>query len=273
MPKVPSSLPVSGLFGVVKPSGPPSMSVVNDIKTLVASSRLFVEADKLATRKLKTGKRGKYGRDVVKIGQGGTLDPLADGVLVIGVGKATRKLGDFLDCVKEYRTTCLLGCETDSYDSQGARVRIAPWHQVTREKVESALSEFRGEILQAPPIFSALKMDGRPLYEYAREGIPLPRPIEKRKVTVHSLELIEWKGSEHDFHWPEKEFTEEQKHAVEKALQGVEGNVSIQDVPDTEGKAEEVPTAFVLSMKVSGGTYVRSIVHDLGHALDPRPTS
>ena len=114
--------------------------------------------------------------------------------------------------------------------------------------------------------FSALKMDGKPLYEYARKGIPLPRPIEKRKVTVHSLNLIEWKGSNHTFRWPEKQFSDGEKKAMEKALEGVEGNPSIKDEPDCDGP-EEVPTAFVLSMKVSGGTYVRSIVHDIGRAV------
>ena len=84
MPKVLTSFPVSGLFAVAKPSGPTSMSVVNDIKQLVTSSRLFVEADKINQPKsAKEKKRGKFAKDVVKIGQGGTLDPLADGVLGI----------------------------------------------------------------------------------------------------------------------------------------------------------------------------------------------
>jgi len=170
-------------------------------------------------------------------------------------------------CSQEYRTTCLLGCETDSYDSEGAQVRVAPWRHVTREKVEDALEQFRGEISQAPPIFSALKMDGKPLYEYARNGIPLPRPIEKREVTVHSLEITEWKGSEHDFRFPERKFTEEQKKAVEKALQSVDEAIEVKDEPEPSEESSAAPTAFVLSMKVSGGTYVRSIVHDLGHAL------
>lgn len=110
-------------------------------------------------------------------------------------------------------------------------------------------------------------MDGKPLYEYARNGIPLPRPIEKRPVTVHSLELVDWKGTKHNFCWPEKKFTDDQKKAVEKALQGVEGNVVVKDEPEETDSAGQTPTAFVLRMKVSGGTYVRSIVHDLGHAL------
>jgi len=269
MPKViPSSFPVSALFGVVKPSGPTSMSIVNDIQQLVARSRLFVDAGKLEKMKGKKldRRRGKAGREAVKIGQGGTLDPLADGVLVIGVGRGTKKLNEFLNCVKEYQTTCLLGCETDSYDCDGARVRLAPWQHITREKVETALPQFRGEITQVPPIFSALKMDGRPLYEYARKGIPLPRPIEGRKVTVHSLEIVKWLDHDHAFRWPEKQLSSEEKQALEKALRSVQGDKYIKDEPEIESN-NQVPTAFVLKMKVSGGTYVRSIVHDLSHSL------
>jgi tRNA pseudouridine55 synthase len=105
MPKVSlAALPVSALFAVAKPSGPASMTVINDIKQLVAGSRLFVEAEKLEERKRKAkhngSHRGKRTRDVVKIGQGGTLDPLADGVLVVGVGKGTKRLNDLLEGVK-----------------------------------------------------------------------------------------------------------------------------------------------------------------------------
>lgn len=265
MPKSPS-LPLSGLFGVVKPSGPTSMHIVNQLKKLINNSRLFVHQEKLE----KTAGKRRTRKDNVKTGQGGTLDPLADGVLVVGVGKGTKRLNDFLNCTKEYRTTCLLGCETDTYDSEGARVRTAPWRYVTRDKVEDALVQFRGEIQQAPPIFSALKMDGMPLYDYARKGIPLPRPIEKRPVTVHSLELVEWKGSEHPYHWPEKVFSAEQKEALVRSLSSV--RPASDDVAESDSEVaapapDEVPTAFVLRMRVSGGTYVRSIVHDLAHAL------
>ncbi|KAJ6596975.1 pseudouridine synthase [Mycena vulgaris] len=265
MPKVTMpKIPVSAFFGVAKPSGPTSMAVINDVKVLATRSKLFVDADKLEKG---TGKKPKWrGRTDIKIGQGGTLDPLADGVLVVGINKATKKLSQFLECVKEYRTTCLLGCETDSYDSDGSRVRLAPWRHVTREKVESALAKFRGEIEQTPPIFSALKMDGRPLYEYARKGIPLPRPIEPRKVTVHSLELVEWKDT-HNFQWPAQTFSEAEKKAMETALQGA-GNTAVLDDSPEEPADDQSPTAFVLQMRVSSGTYVRSIVHDLAHELD-----
>jgi tRNA pseudouridine55 synthase len=106
-------------------------------------------------------------------------------------------------------------------------------------------------------------MEGRPLYEYARNGIPLPRPIEKREVTVHSLELIEWQASEHGYRWPEKRFSEAETAAMEKAL----GSVAAENLTEEVDVDGPPPPAFVLSMKVSGGTYVRSIVHDLCHAV------
>lgn len=128
--------------------------------------------------------------------------------------------------------------------------------------------------------FSALKMDGRPLHEYARQGIPLPRPIAGRNVTVHSLELEEWLGPSHTFRHPEKELTSEEKAALEKSLRGVDASASVADDPQATVETQDispnpdapdtdirVPTAFVLRMTVSGGTYVRSIVHDLAHVV------
>ena len=109
-------------------------------------------------------------------------------------------------------------------------------------------------------------MDGMPLYEYARKGIPLPRPIEARKVVVHSLELVEWTGNNHHYRWPEKALSEEEKKAMEIALNVEEKDISLKDERD-QLESDDVPPAFVLKMKVSGGTYVRSIVHDLCHAL------
>lgn len=106
------------------------MSVINDIKKLVGNSRLFVEAEKLEEKqnkgKNKRSHKGKWAREAVKIGQGGTLDPLADGVLVVGVGKGTKRLNEFLDCVKvrffnfvhmQHTKLCRIGIQND----------CAPW--------------------------------------------------------------------------------------------------------------------------------------------------
>lgn len=109
-------------------------------------------------------------------------------------------------------------------------------------------------------------MDGMPLYDYARKGIPLPRPIEARPVTISNLEITEWLGNDHSFSYPSKEISEDEKKALAKAIHSVDKDVPLESNPETDSP-EDRPTAFVLTMKVSGGTYVRSIVHDLAHAL------
>ena len=209
----------------------------------------------------------------------------------------TGKNGRLHILLQEYKTTCLLGCETDSYDSQGVRVCVAPWSHVTRQSIEEVLGKFRGEIMQTPPMcvcfsgsatsaiipsaeaqyvlfrFSALKMDGKPLYEYARKGIPLPRPIPPRKVIVHSLEVVDWtEGTAHEFHWPEGILSPADKDKMKKALEGAihddTAKLPTDDEPDLAVKYEgSRPPTFVLAMKVSGGTYVRSLAHDIGHAV------
>ena len=103
----------------------------------------------------------------VKLGHGGTLDPLATGVLIVGVGSGTKALNQFLACTKTYETVVLFGAATDSYDVTGKVVAKAPFAHLTRTKVEEALAQFKGKIRQRPPIFSALKVKGKPLYEYA----------------------------------------------------------------------------------------------------------
>jgi tRNA pseudouridine55 synthase len=110
-------------------------------------------------------------------------------------------------------------------------------------------------------------MDGMPLYDYARKGIPLPRPIEPRSVTVHELKIVDWLGQNHSFTHPGKTLSDEETQALAKALHSVDKEAKVEDDAGVESEDDEKPTAFVLSMKVTGGTYVRSIVHDLAHAV------
>lgn len=155
-------------------------------------------------------KRRKDKRIQVKIGHGGTLDPLATGVLIAGIGKGTKSLQDFLTCTKVYETVVLFGTSTDTYDRVGKVLKRAPHAHVTKEMVEEALEQFRGKFMQLPPLYSALKMNGKPLYEYAREGKEIPREIERRAVEVLNLEMVEWmEGGTHEHVAP----TDEAGHA------------------------------------------------------------
>lgn len=123
---------------------------------------------------------------IKKIGHTGTLDPMANGVLPIAVGDATRLI-QYLSDDKEYVATVKFGVSTDTYDKEGEIVSTSD-KIVEQAELEVALNQFRGEILQKPPIYSALKKNGKKLYEYAREGKEVE--IEARKVTIEKLDLL-----------------------------------------------------------------------------------
>lgn len=138
--------------------------------------------------------RAKRALDARKAGHTGTLDPFATGLLVCCLGKATKICGTMLEADKCYEATLRFGEETDSGDLTGNVTASAPegFAGVARESLLAVLPAFRGEIEQIPPMYSALKRDGKPLYEYARQGVELER--EPRRVTIHRLELLDFDG-------------------------------------------------------------------------------
>jgi tRNA pseudouridine55 synthase len=158
---------------------------------------------------------------VRRVGHGGTLDPLASGVLPVCLGEATKVLQFLLDADKEYEVTACLGVETDTLDAAGTITARADATGIDEAAVRAALPAFTGLISQAPPAYSAIKRQGRPLYAYARAGEAVT--VAPRAVTVHELALTGWAG----------------------------------------------PGAVALRVRCSKGTYVRSLVADLGRALGP----
>ena len=155
------------------------------------------------------------------MGHGGTLDPLATGVLIVGIGRGTKSLNDFLGCTKTYETVVLFGKGTDSYDVAGKIVTEASHDHITSDLVEENLAAFRGKIKQVPPIYSALKINGMKAYEYARTGQELPRELESRDMTVDECTLLKWEdGGSHDFRWPAIEAPEDEKAVARKFLKG-----------------------------------------------------
>jgi tRNA pseudouridine55 synthase len=152
-----------------------------------------------------------------KAGHTGALDPLATGMLPICLGEATKFSQFLLDSDKRYRVIARLGERTDTSDADGNIVETRP---VTFDQaaLDAALESFRGDTFQVPTMFSALKYQGRKLYEYAREGITVPR--EARPITVFELQFIRWEGDE-----------------------------------------------LELEIHVSKGTYIRTIIDDLGEKL------
>jgi tRNA pseudouridine55 synthase len=128
---------------------------------------------------------------VRRIGHAGTLDPLATGVLVVAVGRATRLVEYVTDVDKAYLAEVTFGIETDTYDAEGTVTFKRDASHLSREAIEGALGQFRGTIEQRPPAHSAISVGGKRLYQLARAGEVVEAPL--RKVEVRSLELREWR--------------------------------------------------------------------------------
>jgi tRNA pseudouridine55 synthase len=153
---------IDGVLNIDKPDGLSSHDVVNRIRRL-------------------TGIR--------KVGHTGTLDPLATGVLVICVGRATRLAEYVSGQPKNYLANILLGQETDTYDQEGRIIAQNPV-SVTKAELEAALLQFHGEIQQIPPMYSAIKVEGQPLYKHARKGEVFD--LKARTVHIECLEILHW---------------------------------------------------------------------------------
>ena len=155
----------------------------------------------------------------LKVGHAGTLDPLATGLLILATGKNTKKIQDLQGLEKEYTGVIKLGATTPSYDLETEVSDPRSTDHVTAELLEDTLAQFRGDILQKPPIFSAIKKEGKRLYEHARKGEEVEIPA--RPVVVHEFTVTQ--------------FVEDEVHFL---------------------------------IRCSKGTYIRSLAHDLGTALD-----
>ena len=154
---------MDGILNIHKTAGPTSHDVVDAVR------RLF-------------GRR--------KVGHAGTLDPTATGVLIVCVGKATRVVEYLMIGRKQYRARMVLGQATDTQDSVGEIISERDASGVTREAFDEAAAAFVGEIWQTPPMISALKHEGQPLYKLARKGLSVERPA--RRIDVYGIELLGW---------------------------------------------------------------------------------
>jgi len=159
-------LDVAGVYLVDKPVGPSSFRIVQKVRRALG---------------------------IKKTGHAGTLDPFASGLLIICAGRpATRLISQLMAGEKEYEATLALGVETSTQDTEGEVTATASVAGLDEARVLACLAGFVGEQLQVPPLYSALKHLGKPLYHYARKGVDIPR--EPRPVTISVLECLEFTG-------------------------------------------------------------------------------
>ncbi|WP_159714821.1 tRNA pseudouridine(55) synthase TruB [Blochmannia endosymbiont of Camponotus nipponensis] len=182
---------ISGILLLDKPKGISSSFVLNKIKQLFSAN---------------------------KIGHAGTLDPLATGMLLVCFGEATKFAKYFLHSDKRYQVVAQLGISTDTFDADGAIVRVSSATKLNDKKLAQCLEHFKGVMNQIPPMFSSLKYRGLPLYKYARKGINVPR--KPRSVRIYDLSIL-----------------------------------------------KKTENAIELNVHCSKGTYIRSMVNDIGEYL------
>ena len=158
---------------------------------------------------------------------------MATGVLIVGIGRGTKFLQNFLDCTKTYETVVLFGKSTDTYDVAGKVVASADTSQVDRKLVEEKVEAFRGRIKQVPPIYSALKIDGMKAYDYARSGRTLPRELPARDMFVSECVVTDWyETGQHNFRWPAAEAPEQEKNVFKTLVHGESTDTSTASIRD-----------------------------------------
>ncbi|KAI8873144.1 pseudouridine synthase, partial [Ramicandelaber brevisporus] len=184
----------------------------------------------------------------IQCGHGGTLDPDASGVLVLGLGKrGCKMLGQQLLGGKAYEATMIFGIETTTGDQSGTSLKtalpVSP-DLITREHISAVLPRFRGKISQLPPLYSAIKINGKPMYEYARAGETPPREIAERIVEISRLELVDYPSP--------------------STVNGVDWSFKSPLLNEAQGEYQT--PRIRISTECSGGTYIRSLIRDLGEA-------
>ena len=150
-----------------------------------------------AVNKIRWHIKKKFGLKKIKVGHAGTLDPLATGLLIICTGKETKNIATYQGLIKEYTGTFTLGSTTPSYDLETAIEKTYPTEHITEEMLTKATLNFIGEINQKPPLFSAIKKDGKRMYELARKGETVE--IESRKISISEFKLTTIKIPSIDF--------------------------------------------------------------------------
>ncbi len=196
------------------------------------------------------------GKDKLKVGHGGTLDPLATGVLPIAIGEATKLCGRMLDATKIYEFTIGFGTETETLDVEGSVTETSD-HRPTMAEVEAVLPQFTGPIEQIPPKYSALKIDGKRAYDLARAGVAVEMKL--RGVTIYDLSISSSKRS----------FGEgDRAEGVVEELDGEASPPPADAGPASRAAHREEIQEITLAAKVSKGTYIRSLARDIARALN-----
>lgn len=171
------------------------LSITEGTMLLVDKPKEWTSFD--VVNKIRSRLKSRFGLRKIKVGHAGTLDPMATGLLIICTGKDTRRLEEYQGMTKEYTGTMTLGATTPSYDAETAVDQTFPIAHINAQLLEEIRQQFIGSISQLPPIFSAIKVDGQPLYKKARKGEQVQ--LAPRNIEIYAFELTRIELPEIDF--------------------------------------------------------------------------
>ena len=219
-----------------------------------------------AVNKVKAVVRNRYGLKKFKIGHAGTLDPLATGLLLVCLGKATKTIPTLQDGDKVYTGTMVLGATTPCYDMERAIDQYYPFEHISPALLDEKRKLFEGEIKQVPPMFSAVKIEGQRAYEYARRDDPTVT-IQPKTVSIYSFEITAFRSGKNNL--------STQNNLSILNNQSIQNNPSNQNNPLTKHHLYDNPQWVVpeglpevdFRICCGKGTYIRSLARDFGAAL------
>lgn len=145
-----------------------------------------------AVKRLRGAVQRRLNAKRFKVGHAGTLDPLATGVLLVCTGRATKRIAELQEGMKEYVAEITFGATTPSYDLEKEIDATYPWEHITQELIAETLPKFQGHVMQVPPVFSAVKVDGKRAYNYARKGKEVE--IKAKPLEIKELEVLNWEA-------------------------------------------------------------------------------
>ncbi len=214
-----------------------------------------------AVNKIKAVVRSTYGLKKFKIGHAGTLDPLATGLLLVCIGKATKTIPQLQDGDKVYTGTMVFGATTPCYDLERPVDHYYPYEHITQQLVEETAQLFTGSIQQVPPMFSAVKIDGQRAYELARGQESGDKEVRSKAVNVYSFEITAFREGERS------KVKGETADAEQESLTFHLSPFTSHLYQDPLGKVPPHLPQADFRIHCGKGTYIRSLARDLGLAL------
>lgn len=198
----------------------------------------------------------------LKTGHAGTLDPMASGVMIVCTGKCTKMIDQLQAGTKEYIATLRLGCTTASFDAEHEIDGYYPTNHITLDMVNEVLSRFRGEIMQIPPVYSAVKVEGKRAFAYARENEEVQ--LKAKPLVIDELELLDVNLPEQGIVSPN---AEEVAGMIKAGVRIKEFGRKLQHIEDVEVESEIIPY-IKIRVVCSKGTYIRALARDIGQGLN-----